>query len=165
MTEEEGTESWLRKHSRLRASFISITLSKRVSQAFNGRLSTLHFFELHTTTTKDQDTYLEYLTDKAIIFHAVVVFGWNNCMLFICLFQGWDGYWGLPLFPTLPDERVCICRDPKSCEFPRHHYSGLRTRTWNHVVFWVLRLPWLVSPVDLFENDWMKAVYHSLLLV
>ena len=81
MTEEEGTESWLRKHSRLCASFISITLSKRVSPAFNGRLSTLHFFELHTTTTKDQDTYLlfrpntylEYLTDKAIIFHAVVV--------------------------------------------------------------------------------------------
>lgn len=74
MTEEEGTESWLRKHSRLRASFISITLSKRVSQAFNGQLSTLHFFELHTTTTKDQDTYLEYLSDKAIIFHAFVVF-------------------------------------------------------------------------------------------
>ena len=30
--------------------------------------------------------------------------------LFVCLFQGWDGYWGLPWFPSLPDERVCICR-------------------------------------------------------
>ena len=43
----------------------------------------------------------------------------------VCLFQGWDGYRGLPPFPLLPD--LHICRDPQSPEFPLHHYSGLGT--------------------------------------
>ena len=49
--------------------------------------------------------------------------------MFLCLFQGWNGYQGLPWFPPLPDERVRICRDPQSREFPLQDYSGLGTRT------------------------------------
>ena len=45
--------------------------------------------------------------------------------LFVC-FKGGMGR-GLPRFPPLSDERVCICRDPQSREFPLHHYSGLGT--------------------------------------
>ena len=37
-----------------------------------------------------------------------------------CLFLGWDGYWGLPWYHSLPDGRVRTCRDPQSCEFPLH---------------------------------------------
>ena len=40
----------------------------------------------------------------------------------VCLFQGWDGYWGLPRYPHLPDKNVGICS-----EFPLHHYGGLGT--------------------------------------
>ena len=39
------------------ASFISITLSKRVSQAFNGRLSTLHF-QKHVRTYQESKWWL-----------------------------------------------------------------------------------------------------------
>ena len=35
----------------------------------------------------------------------------------VCLFQGWDGYLGLPWFPLLPDGRVPICRDHKVVNF------------------------------------------------
>ena len=49
----------------------------------------------------------------------------KNLHLFVCLFQGWDGYRGLQQFLPLPEERVCIYRDPQSCEFPLHHYIGL----------------------------------------
>ena len=52
-----------------------------------------------------------------------------NMKYIVCLFQGWDGYRDLPRFPPLPDERVRICRDPQSREFPLHHYGGLGTRT------------------------------------
>ena len=41
-----------------------------------------------------------------------------------CLFVCFKGGTGTPL----PDKRVRICRDPQSCEFPPHHYSGLGTR-------------------------------------
>ena len=49
----------------------------------------------------------------------------------VCWFQGLDGYWGLPRFPPLPDRLVSIGRDPQSCEFPVHCYSGSGTRTTN----------------------------------
>ena len=53
----------------------------------------------------------------------------------VVCFKGGIGTGACPGSPPLPDERVLICRDPHSCEFPRHHYSGLGTRKRNHVVF------------------------------
>ena len=48
--------------------------------------------------------------------------------LFVC-FKGGMGTGAGPGSPLLPDERVRICRDPQSREFPLHHYSGLGTGT------------------------------------
>ena len=53
----------------------------------------------------------------------------NATLNFVCLFQGWDGYECLPQFSPLPDRCVGICRDPQSCVFPLHRYSGSGTQT------------------------------------
>ena len=53
----------------------------------------------------------------------------------VCLFQGWDGYQGLPQFPPLPDGRVHICRDPQSCESPLHHWKRYFRNPNNGTIF------------------------------
>ena len=60
---------------------------------------------------------LEYFQD---FFACVCVFKKH-----VCLFQGWNGYQGLPGFPFCLTNVSIFAEDPQSCEFPLHHYSGL----------------------------------------
>ena len=83
-----------------------------------------------TTGTRGQEWWKHWVNGALVIY--------DHCTEVVCLFQGWDGYW----FPHLPDERVHICRDPHSCEFPLHHYGGLGTRTNCTEVFFFVKILW-----------------------
>ena len=65
--------------------------------------------------------------------------------MFVCLFERWDWYRGLPRFPPLPDGRVRICRDPQSREFPLHHYSAQVWELESNIILSSISLCALIS--------------------
>ena len=69
--------------------------------------------------------------------------------LFVCLFQGWDegtrAYPGSPR--SLPDGRVCICRDPQIREFPLHHWKRC-FRNPDNIQVSILSIPFILMNLN-----------------